>query len=123
MERRDNKAVALGGFVRKLREAAGLTVRGLARASGVDATGISRLERGEYESPEPRTLARLAAALGVDVGDLYRMADYPQPTEQLPTFQPYLRARYDLTPDEIAQLAAHFDLINERHARDEGGRS
>ena len=120
MERRDEQP-ELGTYVRKLRTAAGLSVRGLARAAGVDATGISRLENGENEAPEPRTLAALARALGVDVADFYVLAGYEAASE-LPAFQPYLRAKYDMTPEEIEQLAAYFQLIRERQLRQKGGR-
>lgn len=110
----------LGAYIRRCRESLGLTVRGLARAAGVDATGISRLERGDNDAPEPRTLARLAKALGVDVTDLYVLAGYPV-SQGLPAFQPYLRARYDLTPEEVEQLAAHFQLMLDRRERQKGG--
>lgn len=112
----------LGKYVRSRRTATGLGVRALARAAGVDPTWVSRLEHGEYDRPDPRLLARLADSLQLDLADLYLGAGY-RSGAGLPGFTPYLRAKYDLPPEAIDQLAAHFELINERHAREqEGGR-
>lgn len=113
----------LGQYVNRARVAAGLGLRELARAAGVDPTWIMRLERGEYAEPNPRLLGALARALEVDVTDLYLAAGYREPSG-LPGLSPYLRAKYDyLPPEAVDQLTAHFDLINEKYRREqEGGR-
>ncbi len=118
MERRDEQP-ELAGYVRKLRVARGLSIRELGRIAVVDPTTVSRLERGLIESPDQRTLRGLAEALQVDVADLYSLAGY-ETGDRLPALQPYLRAKYDLSVDEIDQLAAYFDLIKERHERQRG---
>lgn len=109
----------LGSHIRALREAKGFSVRGLAAQAQVDATWLSRLEHGVYESPDPRSLYRLARALDVEVVDLYLTAGYGD-GHRLPGFAPYLRSKYDLPDDAVAQLKAHFDLINERYQREKG---
>jgi transcriptional regulator with XRE-family HTH domain len=114
-----NSGVELGAYVQKLRLETGLSIRGLARAADVDATGISRMEKGD-EIPTPHTLASLARVLEVDVSDLLILAGYPVTTE-LPAFQPYLRARYDLSPEAIEQLGAIFDLVVEHEDRGKEG--
>ena len=106
----------LGARVKRLREEAGLSVRGLAAAAKVDATYLSRLEHGAIGSPDPRILYRLANVLEVEVADLYTAAGYHD-GRGLPGFAPYLRAKYDFPDEAIAQLEAHFDLINERQQR------
>ena len=55
--------------VRRLREAAGLSLRTLEELSGVAYRVIFALEHGERD-PRLGTLRRLARALGVSVGDL-----------------------------------------------------
>lgn len=87
--------------------------------AGVDATWISRLERDRYLSPDARSLSRLARALEVDVGELYRDAGYGR-IELLPGFQPYLRTKYQLPDEAVAQLAAHFDLLRDKFAGGQG---
>jgi transcriptional regulator with XRE-family HTH domain len=109
----------LGRYVRQARESRGLSVRALAAAANVDATWLSRLEHGTYISPDPRSLWRLARALDIEVADLYLAAGY-RDGRGLPEFGIYLRSKYDLPEDAIAQLSAHFDLINEKYHQQEG---
>jgi len=54
----------LGGRVRELRLAAGLTQAELARRTGIHRPNIARVEAGRH-TPSLETLARLAAAIGV----------------------------------------------------------
>ncbi|MQY13985.1 hypothetical protein SRB5_41450 [Streptomyces sp. RB5] len=56
---------AFGALVRTLRLAAGLTIEGLAEASGVSVRGIGDLERGLRTTPQRRTVAALADGLGL----------------------------------------------------------
>lgn len=115
---KDDRMTALGEHVRALREAKGISVRGLAAQANVDATWLSRIERGVYSSPDPRHLLRLAKALEVELEELYEDAGY---TGGLPAFSPYLRAKYDLPQEAIDQLEAHFELINEKYQQDKKG--
>jgi transcriptional regulator with XRE-family HTH domain len=110
-----NESKRLGQHIRKLREAKGLSVRGLAGEAKVDFSWLARLERGLYESPDARNLYRLARALDIEVASLHKDAGYG---EGLPGFAPYLRARYDLPEEAVAQLEAHFELINQRYRRE-----
>lgn len=115
----EEQTIQLGEHVRRLRQAGGLSVRGLAAQANVDATWLSRLEHGIYSSPDPRYLSRLARALDIDVEELYLDAGYSD-GRGLPGFAPYLRAKYDLPADAIEQLEAHFQLINEKYQDKKG---
>lgn len=66
-EREIDQDRSLGGSIRRLRLA-----RGLSRADfpGVDAKTVARIERGEVEHPQQQTLAILAGAFGVPVEEL-----------------------------------------------------
>lgn len=110
----------LGKHIRRVRIDLGFSIRRLAAAAGVDASWLSRLERGDYNSPDPRCLSQLAAVLEIDPIDLYLLAGYPG-SERLPGFAPYLRAKYDLPPEAVTQLEAHFRLLNEKYRREKGG--
>lgn len=106
----------LGELVRKHRQLRGLPLRALAATAGVDATWIMRLERGDYVSPDARSLASIARALEIDVADLYLAAGY-EAGRELPGFEPYLRSKYDLPASAVAELRAHFDALNEAYRR------
>ena len=107
----------LGGYVRRLRRSAGLSLRGVAAAAEVDFAWLSRLERGLFHSPDPWSLYRLARGLDIEVADLYQAAGYGR---GLPGFAPYLRAKYHLPEEAIAQLQAHFELLNEKYRAEIG---
>ena len=66
------------------RVAAGLSMAGLMRASGVSQANIGRYERGETQEPEYATLEKLGAALGVTVDQLVK----EPPPEVLPPGTP-----------------------------------
>lgn len=114
---RNMDGARLGAFVRRLREQAGMSLRSLATAAEVDATWLSRLEHGRYSAPHPAGLYRLARALEVEVAELYLAAGFGDARE-LPGFAPYLRSKYELPDEAVAQLQAHFELINDKYRRD-----
>lgn len=60
-----------GVKLKELREDRTLSVRELAKLAGVHFTTIARLEN-EHGGAQPRTIRKLAAALGVDPRELRR---------------------------------------------------
>jgi transcriptional regulator with XRE-family HTH domain len=63
---------AIGGRVRALREAMGLSLRDLAERSGVSAPMLSQVERGET-SPTLQVAARIATGLELRLSQLLRL--------------------------------------------------
>ncbi len=59
----------VGGEIRRLRDAAGLSTRELAAAAGMSQPFLSQIERGA-STPSMASVYRLARALGVRPGDL-----------------------------------------------------
>jgi transcriptional regulator with XRE-family HTH domain len=109
----------LGAYVQQLRLARTLSVRSLAARAKVDFSWLSRLEHGRFASPDARSLWRIARALDVEVADIYLEAGYGD-AHGLPGFGPYLRAKYHLPQEAVAQLEAHFALINEKYRASQG---
>jgi len=66
-----------GRLVKAAREAAGLSQSRAERDAGLTPTTVTRMERGEYDTPVSE-LADLARVLGVDPGSLFPPADGPQ---------------------------------------------
>jgi len=60
--------------VKRARAASGLTQEALAERSGLHLTHIARIELAQRE-PGVRSVARLAAALGVDANTLFEGID------------------------------------------------
>ncbi len=91
------QARQLGRLLQSRREALGLSTRQLEGSSGVDDTSILRLERGTLQRPSVDKLDKLAAALGLPIEDVRATAGITRP-DGLPSFQPYLRAKYPGLP-------------------------
>ncbi len=118
---KQRRSQTLGQAIRARREALGLSGRELAERIGAPNSTIVRIESGEITAPTPDTLARLAAALRIDLADLYALADYPMP-KALPTFRPYLRSKYrDLPPAAVDDLTRAFKRVIEKHGYDPDG--
>ncbi len=100
----------LGDYIKSRRLSAGLSLAGAAEASDLDPSYWNKLENGHYQNPAPQHLSTIAQVLGVSVEDLYGLAGYDIP-ERLPSFQPYLRAKYDLPPEAVADLERYFELL------------
>ncbi|ADP80464.1 helix-turn-helix domain-containing protein [Pseudofrankia inefficax] len=70
----DTLGAALAATVRSARAARGLTVAGLADASGVSRAMISKVERAEAQ-PTAALLAKLSGALGLTLSELIARAE------------------------------------------------
>jgi transcriptional regulator with XRE-family HTH domain len=110
-----DQARSLGQFIRSHREAKAVSTRQLASQVNVDKSQIIRLEQGTVASPRADLLAGIATALDLDLADLYGFAGYTRPAE-LPTFVPYLRAKYgDLPEDAVADMERYFARLARKH--------
>ena len=70
----------VGQEIRRLREAKGWNQPKLAVEAGVAVSGVSQIENGK-RNPNSSTLMKLAAALDVEVADLFPKAQSPLPLE------------------------------------------
>jgi transcriptional regulator with XRE-family HTH domain len=100
----------LGEYIRDRRKSRGLSLSDAAEHSGLHFSYWSKLESGRYEAPSPKYLQTIARTLDVDTEDLYALAGYDIP-ERLPTFTPYLRAKYELPPEAVADLERYFKML------------
>lgn len=54
--------------LREIRESRGISLRGIARASGIDVAALSKIETGIRQAPALESVLRIMAALGVQQG-------------------------------------------------------
>src|SRR4051812_15382717 len=111
----------LGAYVRQARERAGLSLRHLEAITGISRPMLNRLELDLLDKPSPTVLQRVAEALELDSDDLFAFAGY-RPSDKLPGLAPYLRAKYQLPPDALAEAseALHDILAKYDQAREPG---
>ena len=62
---------ALHDNIRRLRKSAGLTAEQAADRADMHRVTWSDIERGKNPNPTPRTLEKIAAALGVTLAELF----------------------------------------------------
>lgn len=93
----------LGGILRRARQRRGWSLRNLENATGISHSWLARVELGHYKRPAPHRLTRLAEVLKLDPAEL-GLAAGSDIAAQLPGARVYFRAKYDLTPSEIAQV-------------------
>lgn len=109
------QALAVAKILRDKRAALQLSMRQVEASSGVNTATIVRLERGSILTPQPETLKAMAAALDLSVSDLFAVADWVSANE-LPTFRPYLRAKYKQLPEStVAEMEQFFERLAKRH--------
>lgn len=89
----------------------GLSATEVAKRAGVDVATVTRLELAQIRDPRPSKLLAIAAVLGIEAAEIFKMAKW-LPDEDLPSFKPYLRRRYVHLPETaISELHAAFDAL------------
>lgn len=105
----------LAGIIREARTEKGYSATQLARQAGIQPSTVTRLEAAQLQHPQPETLVSIARVLELPVTDLFACLNW-MPKEQLPSFTPYLRAKYGELPDEVQEkLERDFIKVVQRY--------
>lgn len=103
-------ATSLGAVLKQTRGVRQLSVTDTARAAGISAAYLSRLESDAVKKPSPHVLHQLSEALQVPYGELMRLSGYRVPgtpdERSAATVSSALFA--DLTDDEREELVAYL---------------
>lgn len=81
----------VGQMIAEAREKAGLSKNQLGELAGVSHTEISRIESGEREIPNPKTLRKISKHIGVNYNDLMYAAGLGM---QVTPLNPFLKRYY-----------------------------
>jgi HTH-type transcriptional regulator, competence development regulator len=96
--------------IRQVREVRGLSAVEAARAAGISAAYLSKLENDAVKKPSPHVLHQLGEALTVPYDELMRLSGYRVPGDggdgTVDTLGPALFA--DLTDDEQHELIEYL---------------
>ena len=105
------EAQQLGQLLKERREACGLSMRGLARATAIHQATIVRLEAGSIVTPRADKLSRIAQALGISGADYFALAGYAVPAD-LPSLRPYLQAKYaGLLSEDLDRIEVYVSRL------------
>ncbi|MFD3399870.1 helix-turn-helix domain-containing protein [Kribbella sp. NPDC058693] len=112
----------LAKIIKETRTEKGYSASELARRAGVQPSTITRMEAAQLQHPpQPTTLVAIARVLELPVSDLFASLNW-MPKEQLPSFTPYLRAKYGELPDEAQNdLEAEFLKVAQRYGYESNG--
>ncbi len=110
----------LGETLKARRLELGLSFGQLAAQTGLYKGTLHRIEAGMF-APKPEKLASLSEALGLPLSDLYGLVGYT-PSSALPTYRPYLRAKYrDLPGPALDDLERYLKRIQRKYGIDPKG--
>lgn len=73
---------SFGGVLRQAREVRELSAVDVARAAGISAAYLSKLEGDAVKKPSPHVLLQLSEALAVPYAELMRLCGYRVPGDQ-----------------------------------------
>jgi transcriptional regulator with XRE-family HTH domain len=100
----------LGLTLKQAREVRGLLAAEAARAAGISAAYLSKLENDAVKKPSPQVLHSLSEVLAVPYAELMRLCGYRVPGEFAPSKSNALHAALfaDLTDDERDELLEYL---------------
>jgi transcriptional regulator with XRE-family HTH domain len=107
--------VTMAEVIREARVRASLSMRGLARRSGLSAAQVSRIEAGEVERPAAETLVKLAKALDRDAQLLLVFAGHIRGARARQLLRQAIEALPE--PAEHADALARLEAEDEREQR------
>lgn len=108
------QARQLGKLIARTRERKGWSFRQLASESEIPLTWILKLERGDFASPAPERLGRLAEVLDIDVERIDRISR-GYLSGSLPEVRTYFRSKYDLSDAAIGRIEDLVAELREEH--------
>ena len=103
-------APSFGTVLRQAREVRELTAFDAARAAGISAAYLSKLENDAVKKPSPLVLHQLSEALMIPYAELMRLSGYRVPGDQAKDPAPTVGAALfaDLTDDEREELVEYL---------------
>jgi HTH-type transcriptional regulator, competence development regulator len=118
-------APSLGAVLKQAREVRELSAVHAARAAGISAAYLSKLENDAVKKPSPNVLHQLSKALKVPYTELIRLSGYPVPGEPDQNAPATVSAALfaELTDDEREELLGYLAWYRARRrsGRRDGG--
>jgi len=113
-------AQQLGGRLRQVRDLKQQPLTAVAVAAGISPAYLQKLEAGGVKQPSPNVLLQLAKALGMDYGELMRLAGYVVPNDALVASKrrrnelTHALSSEELTEEEANELAKYLEWYRTR---------
>lgn len=116
-------APSIGTVLRQARDVRELSAADAARAAGISAAYLGKLENDAVKRPSPHVLHQLSEALAVPYAELMRLSGYRVPGENERSAAPTIGAALfaDLTDDEQQELLEYLAWYRARRRSGHGG--
>jgi HTH-type transcriptional regulator, competence development regulator len=116
-------APAIGRLLRRTRQVRALSASEVARAAGISAAYLSKLEHDAVKKPSPPVLHQLGKALDVPYAELMRLSGYPVPGDAGTPHAASVNAALfaDITDDERDELLEYLAWYRARRRSPRGG--
>src|SRR5947207_2690385 len=116
-----NNQSPLGRYLKRLREASGLSLREAEGEIGISNAFLSQLESGKVKQPSPVMLYKLAKLYGVPYETLMELAAYPVPGGHAPaprSVSAVFQRFGQITEDEEHALLDYLAFLRSRAKRE-----
>lgn len=115
---------SIGVVLKRAREVRGQSAIETARAAGISAAYLSKLESDSVKKPSPHVLHRLSEALAVPYAELMRLSGYrvPGESEASPAANVGAVLFADITDDERDELLEYLAWYRARRRSSRGAR-
>ena len=107
----------LGTYLKQLRKEAELSIREVARKSGIAPSYLFKIEKGDtFSTLNIHTLLKLSKFYNIPIGALLKEAGLVDSDEyELPNLPQYLRAKYRLTPQAIRDMEMAKEIVDKKY--------
>jgi HTH-type transcriptional regulator, competence development regulator len=116
------RAPSIGAVLKQAREVRELSAIDAARAAGISAAYLSKLENDAVKKPSPHVLHQLSEALAVPYAELMRLSGYRVPGDSKASSTDTVSAALfaDLTDDERDELLEYLAWYRARRRSGRG---
>ncbi len=101
----------IGDYIFKIRQEQQISIRQLAKLTGISHSEINKIENGERENPSPLHIKAIANAFGVSQIECFKIADYID--EDIPCQLPGFLS--DCSQEELEQIQAYAGFLRSQN--------
>lgn len=97
----------IGNYLMKIRQEQQISIRQLAKLTGVSHSEINKIENGERENPSPLHIKAIAKAFGINQIECLKIAGYIDEDEQYPL--PDFLSNF--SPEELEKIQSYAEFL------------
>ncbi len=112
----------LGEYLKLLRKEQDLSIRRVAKQCEVAPSYLAKIEAGDtFKTIGTDALVRLSKFYGIPISAMLKKADFIDSYESdLPELAQYLRAKYQLSPQAIRDMAMAKEIVDKKYGQARG---